>query len=140
MCSVSQFTKDIRNDGLAENTAELNAVIQRNAFHSEETLLLFVFAEFDQVTAFVLLVGVCGTIAFKPHTDLIEYLIIPLELSWDIDAFRQCGQHLLLINVSDLQMNGLDDIRLIKRLLTLFLCIWSMGFAGEMPPACWRCT
>ena len=52
---MPQCAQDVRDDWLTEKTSKLNAIVKRNAFQSQETLLLTVLAEFDQIAAFMFL-------------------------------------------------------------------------------------
>ena len=121
----SLVTKNLSNNRLAENAAELNAIVKRNPPKAEETLVVGVLVEFDQKAPLVLLCGPGGAIAFEANRHVLNGNIPPTKGRPHRDPLGQRRPHALQVIFGDSQVNGLDFVETVE-----IVGAWSADFAN----------
>ena len=110
----SLVTKNLRDDRLAENAAELDAVVKGDPPESEKSLVLIVFAELDQETPLVLLCWPGGTVALESYRHVFNGNIAPPKRRRHINPLWQCRPHAQGVCFSDFQIDGLDFVKSVE--------------------------
>ena len=103
-------TKNLGDDRLAENAAELHAVVEGHTPKSEESLIVFVLVELDQEAPLVLLCWRGRAIPFEADRDVLNGMIAPFEGRSHIDSLRQRGFHPLQVFLRDVQGHRLNFV------------------------------
>jgi hypothetical protein len=80
--------EDLGDDRLAEQTAELDPVVERRLPQAEEPAVLVVVVELDQEAPLVGLLRVRRTVALEPDRHVLDRDVPPPEGRRHVDEFR----------------------------------------------------
>ena len=107
--------QNVIDEAFAEETAELDRIVEGHPAKPEEALAVDVLVEPDQVAALVARIGIRGTVALEADADVLDRDVVPVEGGGNVDAIGQCLEHGRTIGWRDVKADPLYHPRRVER-------------------------